>query len=214
MSRYPTNLEERATGSIARGMIDDFLPLDALFTAEEQWCLTRIEIFREIAIKALSQDEWPGSLHWNWASKAAALGFHRLEESGDARLFGIEGADRWQGLLLALSENRFTHLGELNWPLVYVDFIESAPWNWEIKPLNRTGRFRGVGLQLMELAIRWSLSLGYDGRVGLHSLKQSERYYTSRCHMSYVGIDPEYQNLSYFELTEAAAEDFLRNKLE
>ena len=64
----------------------------------------------------------------------------------------------------------------------------------------------------MTLAVRWSLSLGYGGRVGLHALDQATTFYEDRCGMQNLGPDATYHDLSYFELTEANAKIFLRSK--
>ena len=187
MSKHETTLKDLATGRRVPATIDDLLNLEALFAAEEQWCLGRIRVLRGLSAKALPREAWPESIHWSWAYKAASLGPTRLEALGDARLFGIHCSGEWQGLMLALSEGHFTRTNLLGQPLVYVDFLESAPWNWEITLIGQAGRYRGVGSQLMELAVRWSLSLEYGGRVALHALEQAEGFYSGHCGMRNLG---------------------------
>ena len=214
MSEQATKLKEQPGGVEVAAVIHDLLTLEALFTAEEQWCLQRIGVLRELAAAGIhdARAGWPQSVHWSWARKAASCAPSRLEAFGDVRLFGIEAAGRWQALLYGVSEGYYSRLGTNNVPLVYVDFIETAPWNWDIAPLNKTGRYRGAGVQLMELAVRWSITLGYGGRIGLHALDQAKTFYESRCGMQNLGPDASYHNLSYFELTEANAKIFLRSK--
>ena len=210
MSQHLTKIREQSGGAEVAAIIDDLLPLDALFTAEEQWCLSRIKVLRELSLALVKRGEWPESVHWNWAYKAAILEPSRLEAFGDIRLFGLQAVGQWQGLLFGLSEGHFTRQGVLGRPLVYVDFLESAPWNWTIEAIKQVGRYRGIGGQLMELAVRWSLSLGYAGRVGLHSLAQASGFYSGRCRMKDLGLDANYDGLCYFELTELDADAFLR----
>ena len=114
--------------------------------------------------------------------------------------------------MYGVSEGYYSRLGTNNVPIVYVDFIETAPWNWDIAPLNKVGKYRGAGVQLMGLAVRWSLALGYGGRIGLHALTQAKTFYEKRCGMDHFGPDATYHHLSYFELTEANAKLFLRSK--
>ncbi len=132
--------------------------------------------------------------------------------SENVRLFGIEANGQWQALLFGLCEGHGIRLGTRNRPLVYVDFIETAPWNWDVAPLGRVGRYRGAGVQLMGLAVRWSLSLGYDGRIGLHALPQAKVFYEQKCGMQDLGPDAAYHHLRYFEMTETAARTFLRRR--
>jgi hypothetical protein len=214
MSEQATKLKDQPSGGEVAAVIHDLLTLDALFTAEEQWCVERVGVLRELSAAGIhdARAGWPQSIHWSWARKAATCSPSRLEAFGDVRLFGVEVTGQWQALLYGVSEGYSTHLGAKNRPLVYVDFIEAAPWNWDIPPLNKVGRYRGAGVQLMELAVRWSMALGYDGRIGLHALGQAKTFYANRCGMQDIGPDAAYHNLSYFELTEANAKTFLRSR--
>ena len=129
MSEKATKLKEQPGGGEVAAVIHDLLTLEALFTAEEQWCLQRIGVLRELSAAGIhdARAGWPQSVHWSWARKAAACAPSRLEAFGDIRLFGIEAAGQWQALLFGVSEGYYTHVGTNNLPLVYVDFIETAP---------------------------------------------------------------------------------------
>jgi hypothetical protein len=214
MSERVTKLKEQPGGGEVPAVIHAMLSLESLFSAEEQWCMERIRVLRELARAGLHDPKagWPQSVHWSWAHKAASCEPSRLEALGDTRLFGVEVKGTWQALLFGLCEGHGTRLGARNRPLVYVDFIETAPWNWDIIPLSKVGRYRGAGTQLMGLAVRWSIALGYDGRVGLHALPQARVFYEQRCRMQSLGPDVAYHNLCYFELKASAARAFLRSK--
>jgi hypothetical protein len=93
---------------------------------------------------------------------------------------------------------------------VYIDYVEIAPWNWKLGTIGQTGRFQGVGIQLIETATRWSQAEGFRGRVGLHALSQAEDFYRHRCGMTDGGPDSSYDDLRYFEFTEEQANRFLR----
>ena len=80
--------------------------------------------------------------------------------------------------------------------LVYIQYITSAPWNR--KEIQRPLRYKGVGTALLRYARLRSVELGYGGRIGLHSLPTAERFYENQ-NMLNLGIDEEYENLTYFE---------------
>jgi hypothetical protein len=90
--------------------------------------------------------------------------------------------------------------------VVYVDYVESAPWN--IRGATATPRFFGVGTVLIAEAVHLSLEMGLAGRVGLHSLPQAEAFY-NRCRMTRIGPDQAYYDLTYFEFTSQQASDWL-----
>jgi hypothetical protein len=85
--------------------------------------------------------------------------------------------------------------------------LESAPWN--LKQSTNTPRFIGVGTALIAEAIRIGVEAGLNGRVGLHSLPQAEGFYSHRCRMTRVGIDPNYFDLPYYEYLDHQATDWL-----
>ncbi len=94
-------------------------------------------------------------------------------------------------------------------PLVYIDYLEVAPWNWKIPELNREGLFRGVGSVLFWKAVKQSEEEGFHGRVGLHALPQAELFYEKAMGMERLGPDPSKQDLLYFELSRQKAQSLL-----
>ncbi len=214
MGERVTKLREHASGLDVPAVLHDLLTLDDLFTAEEQWCTHRIAVLRELASAGRhdASEGWPGSIHWSWATKAALCLPSRLNEFGDVRLFGIDVAGQWQALLFGLNDDHVTRLGTVGRPLVYVEFVEVAPWNWDIALLEKVGRYRSAGTQLMKLAVRWSYALGYKGRLGLHALPQAKAFYRARCRMRSFGPDANYDDMTYFELSEANAHVLVSEK--
>ena len=85
--------------------------------------------------------------------------------------------------------------------LVYVEFVENAPWNR--KELFDPPRYRGIGTLLMRAAIEASRQEGFKGRIGLHSLPQADAFYAKTCGMTDLGADPDphYSPMHYFEMT-------------
>lgn len=136
--------------------------------------------------------------HWDWRNKADSV------EAGHHMLVAVECGSEAQGIMAVLRTPRPAQLGDGH--VVYVDYVESAPWN--LKGSAAPPRYLGVGTILIAEAVRLSLEMGLGGRVGLHSLPQAEAFYT-RCGMAKVGPDPHYYDLTYFECTGQQATGWL-----
>ena len=94
-------------------------------------------------------------------------------------------------------------------PLVYLDYLEVAPWN---RPeFGAAPRLRGVGSALLTAAVALSDEEGFRGRLGLHSLPQADAFYR-KIGMTDLGQDSAYQNLRYFEMTAEQARAFLEKE--
>lgn len=155
----------------------------------------------DLADRGIPRAQWPQSAHWNWARKIdevdGILGF---------RSFCVTVSGVTQGLMRT-DLTQFARIdGQRGQQLVYVDYLEVAPWNksYAGSPV----RFRGVGTALMAAAYELSLEEGFKGRIGLHSLPQSDRFY-QHLEMTDLGPDPKRQNLRYFEMTPQQAANCL-----
>jgi hypothetical protein len=114
-----------------------------------------------------------------------------------------------QGLMMVCLAGKTSRLDpDKGKPLVYVDFVETAPWN--AKEFAPSPIYKGVGVRLIQAAARSSIDEGFSGRVGLHSLPQSRPFYTIACEMHALGADAGYHNLEYFELTAAKVAALLK----
>jgi hypothetical protein len=179
---------------------DEMRP-EQFLAAEASWGPARTAALKRMLDAGVLLAELPQHSHWNWSRKASRLNLLAY------RGFGIECDGLWQGLMLTVSVGHLVRSApDQNKPLVYIDFLESAPWN--VKPLVESPKYSGVGVQLVEAAVRQSLGDGFKGRVGLHALRDAERFYEKRG-MTRLGPDPAYQELAYFEFTAADATRFL-----
>ncbi|HXI70027.1 MAG TPA: hypothetical protein VNN22_06680 [Verrucomicrobiae bacterium] len=68
--------------------------------------------------------------------------------------------------------------------------------------------FARVGKAMIKAAIELSRAQEYKGRIGLHSLSASEKFYRDKCGMADMGMDEE-KEMVCFEMTEAPAKEFL-----
>lgn len=168
----------------------------------QEWQPILSRALQELASRGVPIQHWPQSWHWNWEKKVAHV-------SGllGARTFCVMADNVTQGLMsldLTKSARLEVQRGK---PIVYVDYIEVAPWNR--KDLVGSARFSGVGTVLLTAAVELSRQEGFKGRIGLHSLPQADEYYRDRCGMSDLQPDPAKQNLRYFEMTADQARAFM-----
>lgn len=158
---------------------------------------------------AAAPENRPEDAHWQWAAKA----LHALDNPLSYELFEIEADNRTQGMMLALKGGLkcfSRHPEHPRAPLVYIDFLATAPWN---RPgMVETPTYKGVGQVLFMTAVSLSLEEEAAGRVGLHSLPGAEAFYRTRLNMTDMGKDEAYQNLRYFELSATQAEQLISSR--
>lgn len=128
--------------------------------------------------------------YWDWLFK---FGFISKQENLEG--YAIECEDITQGLMMIETEMHGSR-DTIGKRLIYVEAIASAPWNRiEIK---RPPLFKGVGTALLKFARLRSVELGYEGRVGLHSLPSAEKFYEKLGMLNY-GLEEDYDDMVYFE---------------
>lgn len=161
-------------------------------------------LIRTMAQEHLSQIEtiWKGMLlalqqpdkAWNWAYK---LRLATDEARFEAYVVEVDGLA--QGVILIETQWHRSQLdGPLSSrsPLVYVEYLATAPWNRRY--IEDPPFFAGIGRTLMMFSRDRSAELGFDGRVGLHALPEAEDFYR-RQGMPDYGPDPDKDGLVYFE---------------
>jgi hypothetical protein len=141
--------------------------------------------------------EGPEDAHWDWRRKLTASHKKPLVY----REYAVERDGETQGLMQISLGIHYSRL-ERGQPLVYVEYLQTAPWNRA--PVPGRKRYRLVGSILLMQAIGVSDEEDYKGRIGLHSLPKAEAFY-SRVPMVALGKDPSHQHLMYFELDRIAA---------
>ena len=143
----------------------------------------------------------PEDHHWDWRQKAGwwrpLLGY---------RSFALLCRNELQGLMLASDFKSARLQAQFGKPVVYVEFLATAPWN---RPeLEKPTRYRGIGTVMIAAAVEMSFESGYRGRVALHSLPAAEPFYLESCKMTELGKDAAHHHLMYFEMTSTQAEAF------
>ncbi len=150
----------------------------------------------------IASDEQHG--HWDWQQKLSDYSGQLSYQS-----FAIECNNQTQGLMIVNTTKRCRLPQAANQHLVYIEYLEAAPWNRQA--ISGMSKYRGVGTVMVAAAIQLSIDEGNHGRIGLHSLRQADAFYRDHCVFSDLGPDvsyhPEYA-LRYFEMSEAQATDF------
>jgi hypothetical protein len=201
-------LLETTSGHGVEAELRDAIDVAQLEDWKAHWQPALLAILPEMDRRGL-RSQWRHDWHWDWDWETKSAQVSGLIAFPG---FSVVCAGLTQGLMrvdLAKSAREPTQTGK---PLVYVDYLEVAPWN---RPeLTQMPRYKGVGAALIAAAVALSEEEGFKGRVGLHSLPQSDAFYRGRCGMSDQGYDVAYQNLRYFEMTADRAKGFLQEEKE
>jgi hypothetical protein len=140
----------------------------------------------------------PGNHDWDWLKKSRSSLEHHL----DHVFGGIVVDDVIQGMIMMRSQfpPRYPcrmrgHEGQF---LIYVEYLESAPWNVP-RYAGDEALYKGVGVNLISVAVNYSLRWDLGGRVGLHSLddEDTKASYTKMGFQS-LGYDA-IEGYDYFE---------------
>jgi hypothetical protein len=186
-----------------REPLETALAPKVLVDTEKEWGPIRREAARKL-YRAGKIKEIPQHFGWDWEAKAQKLKLLAY------RCFGIECAGKYQGLLMVKLTGVFARLApDAGKDLVYIDYLESAPWN--LGTMMDTPLYGGIGTVLMRTAVQLSYDEGFHGRIGLHALPQSEEFYRDNCEMHGCGPDASYEDLPYYEMTREIAARFSSN---
>jgi len=169
---------------------------------EEKW----VPVLRDITWRvkvglkpvALRQED----SHWNWRSKLSSMkGKLAFKE------YAIECNGLTQGLMLINIGLKYSRI-DISKPLVYVEYIQTAPWN-RVK-VQGYDSYKLVGSLLLLQAVGESCEEGFNGRIGLHALPKAEAFYR-KIGLQEFGTDTDHQGLAYFELEESTSTTLMKN---
>lgn len=184
------NAKELFYGELQQGLSTSFIKC-----WNEKWVPSRDAYLRS-GIKC------PEHAHWNWGRKSLQVMLNQREDA----IFEVTANTDTQGVML-VSEGISLFNDDINSKNIHVEFLEVAPWNY-FKDCEK-GYFKGVGSSLLLAAVQFSMHCGFEGRIALESLPQSETFYVQR---GMVPIKNERTPgpLKYFELTTQAAQEVLK----
>ena len=188
-------VEAELRDAIEQAQLDDW---------QTQWQPALFAVLQDLARRGVPMNQWPQSWHWNWTQKTT-----RVQGLLAFRGFSVVAQGVTQGLAQVDLTKSAREPSQVGKPLVYLDYVEVAPWN---RPeLGSPPRLRGVGSALITAAVALSEEEGFKGRIGLHSLPQADAFYR-KIGMTDLEQDPAYQNLRYFEMTAERARAFLEEE--
>ncbi|MDR0703419.1 MAG: hypothetical protein LBF88_00350 [Planctomycetaceae bacterium] len=145
---------------------------------------------------------FPEHSHWDWNEKTKSSSDYQT-------IFAIQYENDIQGLMLVDYATQLTKLPPDNGKsILYIDYIESAPHNQYEQPK----RFKWVGVNLLHVAVQYSIDKMCEGRIGLHALPQAVDFYQN-CGLTPIMKDPQHQNLLYFEFTQKQSQNFLSHNI-
>ncbi|MFM9966341.1 MAG: GNAT family N-acetyltransferase [Planctomycetaceae bacterium] len=194
MTKFPSSvgLLETATGKIQSAILHQGIHERHIVDVEQLWQPACGLLDRWSAGKHVEE-----SSHWDWRKKVRSVRRNSRQDS-----FAIEFGELTQGLMIVTSGKRSRiEVGEKR-ELIYVDYVEVAPWNrngWKPQRL-----FASIGSVFVRVAIDFSFDRGFEGRIGLHSLPQADGFYR-RMGLLDLGPDTDYDDLRYFEMTSTRA---------
>lgn len=197
---------ECPSGAVVDAEIFDKVTPEHFIETQAEWRPLVVAAARALAQNPREGTLIPSHFHWDWTRKEGELKMLAVT------FYGISCQGKLQGIMKVETVGHACRLSEQQGkPLVYVDYLETAPWNIKklMAPLGRTQQYRGVGSRLFEAAVLQSLEEGFRGRVALHSLPGSEEFYINDCGMTPVGRDPHKQNLLWCEFTPEQASRYL-----
>ena len=147
----------------------------------------------------------PEHAHWNWLHKATRA----VAQGQEDGFFWVEFQQMTQGLMFV--GQGISYLGEdFGKKNLYVEFLQVAPWNY-FKD-SAAGYCQGVGSTLLMAAINYSDECGFDGRISLESLPQSENFYINKKMIPTVRPSGD-SRLKYFELPTRTAQEVLKGMI-
>lgn len=200
----PVFLTDRA-GDIVEAELWDTIDEKNLADWETEWVPELSRLLQQLEQDGIEQQFWPQNRHWNWHNKIKVI-----RSSLSNQCFSIVCDGQTQGLMITDTVKRAQISTQLNQHLVYIQYLESAPWNRKNLRNSIIEAYSGVGSILVRAAVDYSLQSEFKGRVGLHSLPQANKFYANTCRMTDLGADENYLGLHYFEFTPVQAQAFIK----
>lgn len=192
-----------ARGQPAPAQLIDSIAERQLADWEGEWMPELFRAMQRLSRAGVERRHWPQSRHWDWRRKVEALQ-EMLAYPG----FSIVCDGLTQGMMIVDTTTKRCRIdSQKGQHLVYVNFVENAPWNRA--ELFDPPRYRGVGSILIRAAVTLSNEWEFHGRIGLHSLPQANGFYANSCGMTDLGPDSDYDGLRYFEMTPEQARAFI-----
>jgi hypothetical protein len=109
------SIEAELRDAIEQAQLDDW---------QTTWQPALLAVLQDLARKGVPMSQWPQSWHWNWAQKTA-----KVQGLLAFRGFSVVAQGVTQGLAQVDLTKSAREASQAGKPLVYVDYLEVAPWN-------------------------------------------------------------------------------------
>ena len=198
-----TYLVEVVTSQAVEAELWNAITEQQLIDWEDKWKPEVDAAVQRLKAQGVDRSRLPQSRHWNWRRKAQDSSGILAKPSFCVMCQGVT-----QGMMILDTLQNARLKMQAGKSIIYIEYLEVAPWNRR-DLITSLPRYQPVGSILVRAAIESSQQQGFKGRLGLHSLPQSDDYYRKVCGMTDLGADPNYQNLRYFEMTPEMAGAFI-----
>lgn len=185
----------RQTGQIVEAeLISDVSPA-LVVDAQRRWNSYRGMMLEQRSREGIGP---PENSEWDWTYKLST------SDPDEIRFFAIDLLGRVEGLMmLAVVPQASRQEGRDRDCILYVEFLEAAPWN-QPEYAGAKAQYKGIGISLLSCAVERSMEAGCGGAIGLHSLSTAEAFY-GRLQFDDLGFDAV-EGYRYFELSAKAAQ--------
>jgi len=168
----PVALLNGANGALEDAELWDAITDKQLADWEGAWVPELLAALKRLNAAGVPLKEWPQSRHWDWRKKTQAFQGYLSYPC-----VSLMCKDMTQGLMILDTTTKRCRIeNQKGSHIVYVEYVEAAPWNR--RDLFDPPHYRGVGSVLVRAAIEWSKAEEFKGRIGLHSLPQADDFYT------------------------------------
>jgi hypothetical protein len=156
--RTPIQIVDCATKELVDAELFDEVTIDHFLETQREWRPLVVEAAKRLVKSGAPRESIPRHFHWDWSTKESDLRVLAFA------FFGVSCWDKLQGLMKLEVAGRSGRIAsQKRKPLVYVDYLETAPWN--IKPLmealGKSPQFAAIGTRLVEAAVLFAEERGH-----------------------------------------------------
>lgn len=198
----PVFLKDTSSNAFVQAELRDSVGQLELQDWLTKWVPARNQIVGDLIASQAPVAALPQSSHWNWAAKMQEISGLLAHQAYSISCQG----DTEAMMRLDCSSKRCRLPSQAGLDIVYLDYLEVAPWNWG-GPYLPPPKYKGLGRIMLRAAVEVSLAEGFKGRLGLHSLPQATGFY-DYYGLEFIQVDPGY--LPYYELTPEKAQALLK----
>jgi len=145
-------IDNRTGGPVEAELFDE-VTVEHFLETQQEWRPVVLKAARQLAMQG-ARELIPQHFHWDWTAKAPELSV--LANT----FYGISYENKLQGLMKLETVGEFCRCRlpeQEGKPLVYVDYVEVAPWNLKqlMLGLGEKPRFNAIGSRLVRTSSKY-----------------------------------------------------------